>query len=116
MNPVEAKTTLEQLARGIDPETGEILAEQSPFNNPKVIRALFFAVQELDKLGGEPAPAERPVRERPQNAGRPWLEEEDKRLLEAFDAGASPKELAAKHERSKGAIDSRLIRLGRVEA
>jgi hypothetical protein len=41
MNPVEAKTTLERLARGIDPETGEIRAEQSPFNNPQVIRALF---------------------------------------------------------------------------
>jgi hypothetical protein len=116
MNPVEAKTTLEQLARGIDPETGEILAGQSPFNNPQVIRALFFAVKELDKLDGAPAPAGRAARERPENAGRSWSDEEDADLLNAFDAGVSPKDLAVKHRRTKGAIDSRLVRLGRVDA
>ncbi|OXC79329.1 hypothetical protein [Caballeronia sordidicola] len=111
MNPVEAKTTLERLARGIDPETGEVLAEQSPFNNPQVIRALFFAVKELEKL----APPARAVRERPANAGRSWSEVEDARLLKSFDAGVSPKDLAQLHGRTKGAIDSRLVKLGRVE-
>ena len=32
MNHLEAKSTLETLARGVDPATGEILSEQSPFN------------------------------------------------------------------------------------
>lgn len=114
MNPVEAKTTLERLARGIDPETGEILAEQSPFNNPKVIRALFFAVQELEKLTPAGPPA-RAVRERPENAGRSWSDVEDAKLLKSFDAGVSPKDLAQQHRRTKGAIDSRLVKLGRVE-
>jgi hypothetical protein len=111
MNPVEAKRTLERLARGIDPETGEILAEQSPFNNPQVIRALFFAVQELQKLA-QPA---RTARERPANAGRSWTDVEDAKLLKSFDAGVSPKDLAQQHGRTKGANDSRLVKLGRVE-
>ncbi|RZF26069.1 hypothetical protein EVC45_29910 [Paraburkholderia sp. UYCP14C] len=114
MNPVEAKTTLETLARGIDPATGELLPEQSPFNNPQVIRALFFAAKEIEKLV-EPDPAARAERERPKNAGRAWPPEEDEALLRDFDAGMSPKQLAAKHGRTKGAIDSRLVRLGRVE-
>ena len=42
MNPVEAKTTLEQLARGIDPETGEILAGQSPFGVVQKARFLRY--------------------------------------------------------------------------
>ncbi|MGP8432790.1 hypothetical protein ACT2FY_38030 [Paraburkholderia fungorum] len=114
MNHLEAKSTLETLARGVDPATGEILSEQSPFNNPQVIRALFFAVNELDKLI-RPDPAAKAERERPQNAGRAWPPEEDQALLRDFDAGMSPKQLAAKHGRTKGAIDSRLVRLGRVE-
>jgi hypothetical protein len=114
MNAVEAKTTLETLARGIDPATGEIFAEQSPFNNPQVIRALFFAAKELERLN-QSAPAARAERERPTNAGRSWPPEEDAALLRDFDAGMSAKDLAVKHGRTKGAIDSRLVRLGRVE-
>jgi hypothetical protein len=110
MNPVEAKTTLETLACGIDPATGEIFSEQSPFNNPQ---ALFFAAQEREKLA-QPAPPVRAARDRPENAGRSWSGEEDADLLRAFDAGVSPKDLAARHGRTKGAIDSRLVRLGRV--
>ncbi|WP_118182513.1 hypothetical protein [Paraburkholderia phosphatilytica] len=49
MNHLDAKSTLETLARGVDPATGEVLTEQSPFNNPQVIRALFLAVKELEK-------------------------------------------------------------------
>ncbi|CAH2779015.1 MAG: hypothetical protein CBARDMAM_1014 [uncultured Caballeronia sp.] len=114
MNPVEAKTTLETLARGIDPATGEILPEQSAFNNPQVIRALFFAARELEKPV-QPEPAGRAERERPKNAGRACPPEEDEALLKDFDAGMPPKQLAEKHGRTKGAIDSRLVRLGRIE-
>jgi hypothetical protein len=114
MNHLEAKSTLETLARGVDPATGEILSEQSPFNNPQVIRALFLAAKELEKLVPT-EPPRRVERERPKNAGRAWLPKEDEALLDDFDAGMSPKELAAKHGRTKGAIDSRLVRLGRVE-
>jgi len=114
MNPAEAKTTLETLARGIDPATGEIFPEQSPFNNPQVIRALFFAAKELEKLC-PPERAKKAEGDRPKNAGGSWPPEEDAALIKDFDAGMSSKDLAVKHARTKCAIDSRLERLGRAE-
>lgn len=114
MNRLEAKSTLETLARGVDPATGEILSEQSPFNSPQVIRALFFATKELEALI-QAEPTARAERERPKNAGHAWSPDEDQLLLREFDAGVSPKELAAIHGRTKGAIDSRLVRLGRIK-
>jgi len=37
----EAKSLLSALANGIDPITGEVLLDTSPYNEPRVIRALF---------------------------------------------------------------------------
>jgi hypothetical protein len=110
MDPAEAKQILEALANGVDPSTGEVFSEQSPFNHPPVIRALFCAVRELEKLG-------KPARstELPSNAGKPWSADEDARLVQAFDEGMPIKELAQQHARSKGSITSRLIRLGRLQ-
>lgn len=48
MFPQEAKSIIELLAKGIDPDSGEILPGQSVLNSPKVIRALFVAVEALD--------------------------------------------------------------------
>jgi hypothetical protein len=50
MSPNEAKSIIEALANGVDPETGEVLSAQSVFNNPQVIRALFIATNALDSL------------------------------------------------------------------
>lgn len=109
MSPTEAKQTLEALANGIDPSTGEVFAEQGPYHHPQIIRALFYAVRELEKL-------EKPARssQLPGNAGKPWSTEEDARLLQAFDEGIPVKELAERHARTKGSIESRLIRHGRL--
>lgn len=111
MSPLEAKKIIDALANGVDPETGEILPAQSTFNNPQVIRALFVAVKALDRA------AKRAERDSslPSNAGRPWPETEDKELLAIFDAGTPVKEIAAKHDRTQGAIASRLVRLGRIK-
>jgi hypothetical protein len=40
---------------------------------------------------------------------------EDARLAEDFDAEMAIAELAEKHRRSRGAIRSRLVRLGKLE-
>ncbi|RNM03213.1 hypothetical protein [Ralstonia pseudosolanacearum] len=111
MNHQKALPILQALARGIDPETGEVLVDQSPFNNVLVIRALQCAI---DSLGQKSAKGR--STERPKNAGRAWLEEEDRQLVRAFDAGMDPKELATQHGRTRGAINSRLVRLGRLSA
>jgi len=110
MSPAEAKKILEALANGIDPFTGEVLPEQGPFHHPQTIRALFCAVRELEKQ-------EKPARnaQQPGNAGKPWSTEEDESLVKAFDEGVSVKELANRHARTKGSIESRLIRHGRLQ-
>ncbi len=50
----------------------------------------------------------------PPNAGKPWNKEEDEALIRAFDAGTPIQVLATKHERTTGAITSRLLRHGRM--
>lgn len=113
MTPKEAKQVLEVLARGIDPETGEVLPQDSPVNSPHVIRALFMAVMALEQAGEKPVRAKA---EGPGNAGKSWSPEEDEKLLAAFDAGSEVSALAKAHQRTAGAIKSRLIRHGRLQA
>lgn len=109
MSPGQAKQILETLANGTHPETGEQLGGKSPFNCLPVIRALFYAVRELERV-------EKTARGRqPRNAGRSWTDEEDVSLLEAYEEGLSIKELAKSHGRTKGAIHARLLRHGRLQ-
>jgi DNA-binding NarL/FixJ family response regulator len=111
MSPLEAKKIIESLSNGIDPETGEILPEQSTFNSPQIIRALFVAGKALDSA------VKRAARNSslPGNAGRAWSDEEDKELLSIFDTGTSVKDIAERHGRTQGAIAARLVRLGRIK-
>ena len=112
MTPAEARQIVEVLANGIDPATGEVLPDDSALSNPHVIRALFIAAKALELMAA--AKPARPAAAAPGNAGKAWTEEEDHRLLAAFDGGAPVAELARTHERTTGAINSRLIRLGRL--
>ena len=112
MTPEEAKQIIDVLAAGVNPATGEVLPEDNPLNSPHVIRALFIASKALERLAGKPA---RPSAAAPGKAGKPWSEDEDKRLLVGFDAGTPVAALALAHERSSGAITSRLERLGRLQ-
>jgi hypothetical protein len=52
----------------------------------------------------------------PQKTGEPWSEDEDRKLLAAFDAGRALQELAAAHERTMGAVRARLLKYGRINA
>lgn len=47
-------------------------------------------------------------------AYEPWSEEEDEQLKREFGEGKEQKEIAATHDRQKGAIHSRLIKLGLI--
>ena len=111
MSPNEAKSIIEALANGVDPETGEVLSAQSVFNNPQVIRALFIATKALDGL----TKREQRKKTLPDKAGMAWSKLEDSELLSDFDVGRSIKDIAAKHGRTEGAISARLIRLGRIK-
>ncbi len=107
-----AREIIDTLAQGIHPVTGEAMPEDSPYNAPPVIRALFAVSQALDTAGAAPARPARPRREAPPNTGKPWSPEDDGQLRAGFDAGTPTKDLAAALGRTRWAIESRLVKLG----
>lgn len=110
MEPSEALRIIRSLADGVDPHTGEVFSDDSPYQHPQVLRALFLAVRALERFEDR----QRRKRSLPVNAGKPWNDAEEKLLCEGFDGGLMVSELAQKHRRTEGAIQSRLEKLGKV--
>lgn len=90
---------LQALAAGTDPITGEVFPAESPYNQPQIIRALFFALNKLEALAEK------------GNQGLPWNDEEDKLLTQRFGEGIRITQLVKLHSRTYGAIKARLIKL-----
>ena len=116
----EAKSVLMGLANGINPVTGELFPEDSPYNDPKIIRALFTIAQFINEAKQQKkSPSERQQDNveagRPRNAGMPWTESLKSELVMRFQAGASLAELAQYFERTHGAITSELEKQGYLE-
>lgn len=114
---------IEALANGVDPTTGEVLANESPYNNPEVIRALFSVIknwhkpikkQSEVKTTPEQKQAENIKNNLPKNAGLPWTQEQKSTLAEFFTMGESIALLAEKFGRSRGAIASELKKQGLI--
>src|SRR3954470_19074562 len=101
---------LNSLANGVHPATGEVFAADSPYQHPDTVRALFEAIRSID--GGHAA-AEQPKK----SAGTfvRWTEQEEQRLIAGFDAGKTSAELAQLHNRSRAAIEARLLKLGKID-
>jgi hypothetical protein len=98
MDQAQALALVRSLANGVDPESGEVFPPDSTYQRPQVVRALYEAAQ------------------MPVKTGQPWSEEEDRKLLAAFDAGRALQELASAHERTMGAVRARLLKYGRINA
>lgn len=111
MDLVEACENLEALAAGRDPVSGAALPPTNPLNNARVIRALYTALLHLQPQVPDPAAC----RALPARAGQSWDADKDARLVAAFDPGTRTPELAEQHQRTRGAIQSRLVRLGRLQ-
>jgi hypothetical protein len=109
MDKSEGIKILKQLADGIDPYTGEVFPEDSPYQHPQTVRALYYAVMALEGMNDKQPNLDNG----PANAGKSWDKIEDTQLITDFDSGMSIKDLALKHQRTRGAIQSRLIRLGK---
>jgi len=105
-----AREIIDTLARGIHPVNGEVMPEDSPYNEPQVIRALFTVSQALGA-----ASAAKPRRELPPNAGKPWSPEDDARLAAAFDAGQTLDQLPGLFGRTRHSVEARLVKLGRLQ-
>ena len=110
MEPSEALRIIQSLVDGVNPCTGEMFPDDSPYQQPSILRALFIAVRALERL------EERQKREQrlPENAGKSWDESEDRMLCIEFESGLTIMQLAKKHRRTSGAIQSRLEKLGKI--
>ncbi len=89
---------LQALAAGTYPTTGQVFPADSPYNQPEIIRALFFAINQLEALAEK------------GNQGISWSEE-DVLLAERFGNGIKITQLAKLHYRTYGAIKARLLKL-----
>lgn len=105
MDITRAKELLSTLADGMDPFTGELLPQNHVCNQPEMIRALHEILNAL--------PSEK-RKDLPRNAGKPWTDIEEEKLLDEFDSGMTISAIAKEHGRSKGAIESRLVNLGKI--
>jgi hypothetical protein len=105
----EALEIVRALADGIDPNTGEIFPEGTPYQHPQVIRALMTALQALEQRRNDKGYDPLPMR-----AGKAWDKAEDEQLVRDFEAGVTLVQLAKRHERTRGSIRSRLEKLGKI--
>ncbi len=115
---VEARRILAQLAAGIDPISGKAFPEASPYTHPDVVAALKFALTMRDpRRAREPRAARATPRDVPEGAsnhGKAWSAEERQRVAEAYRNNLSVKDIAAHHQRTRGAIRSELIKQGLI--
>jgi hypothetical protein len=113
MDETKSVAILSALANGVNPITGEVFSAESPYQHADVIRALYAAVERFKQV--EPTKAKtRPRPEGPSNVGKPWSDEEDRRLLAEFDRGGRPNEIAQELGRTIAGIEARLERHGRL--
>ena len=117
----KAKEIIKVLANGIDPTTGEVLPEVSPYNHPSVIRALFTVLESLKDVKKPKKTIEQKWEDninagRPKNTGFPWTDELKIEVASKFRSGASIDELSKYFERTKGAIVSELMKQGLIES
>jgi hypothetical protein len=111
-NLQRAKQVLRRLVEGIDPETGEELPKDTVLHRAEVIRVLLTSVEAVEEV------AQRANRrsQLPPSVGQRWIEEEERRLTEAFQAGQTVEVLASNHGRTVNAIEARLESLGLITA
>ena len=113
----EAQSIVKKLAEGVDPNTGEVFAPDSPYNEPRIIRALF-TVHDFVRQARKPRMSADEKRQenldlgRPRNYGMPWTDDARSQVAKGFEDGKTIEELATTHERTQGAIRAELIRQG----
>lgn len=102
------------LADGVNPITGEAYPDHSPYAEPRTLRALYAAVDLMQKE----IERERRRERLPANFGKPWVGDEDAVLEKEYDSGMPLGEIARRHQRTQSSIRLRLRleKLGKIEA
>lgn len=103
MDIEQARTIIEALADGIEPESGEVMPPGSPYQTAAVVRALHVALDALRRR-----------RNLPENAGKPWTEGQDAELRTGHGQGETVEQLARAQGRTRASIEARMVRLGLV--
>ncbi len=68
-----------------------------------------------ENAASSPEPIKQPPpKAQTRNAGKPWTELEDHKLEDEFDSHMPIAAITQEHGRTKGAIESRLVRLGKT--
>lgn len=112
--------TLQALANGVNPTTGELIPIDAPYNNPEIIRALFACLEQLkappkrSKHTPEEKQADNISKGLPRNAGMPWTDSLKQELEGDFKAGMAPSSLAEKYQRTSGSIVHELKKQGLI--
>ena len=101
-----------------------MLPNESPYNNPDTIRALFAAIAHIKNPPKKQPKIKKTIEQKqsenienglPKNAGFPWTEEQRNELAEQFKSDELLDNLAEAHGRTKGAITSELKKQGLIE-
>jgi DNA-binding NarL/FixJ family response regulator len=102
--------TIHLLANGINPITGEILPDISPYNHPEVIRALFTVLEKAKQSKGKTKKGHH----LPLNHGKAWEQAEKESVTNLFKQGITAKDIATDLQRTTGSIRSELIKQGLI--
>jgi hypothetical protein len=105
---------IDSLADGIDPATGARIPYEA-FHTAEAVRALFAASAFLRSDTAPPKSVKSAGSSTFTSAGAAWSAEEDARLGQEFDSGMTVAQIALQHGRTSGAINSRLVKIGRLD-
>ncbi|MDV6254366.1 hypothetical protein [Vibrio sp. EA2] len=99
MDQESAYPIIDALANGIDPNTGECFPDDSPYNNPDVIRALFYVLrnkptQKKHKKSLEEKQQENISKGLPKNYGLPWTDDAVEYVINQYQANVPLDEIA----------------------
>jgi len=104
----KARSVLQSLIQGLDPETGAELPKDTIVNRIEVNRSMLVAVTAMEQV------AARVLRraQLPESVGKTWTDEEERQLKAEFENSEPIPLIATKHARTIRAIEARLELLG----
>ena len=109
MDARQAANIVKKLADGQHPSTDQPL-EGTVFQETDIVRALYVALACLERA----AIQRNSTRERPRNQGKPWTAADESLLLQKFDEGMKPADLAELLGRTPAGITARLEQNNRI--
>ena len=101
---------LRALADGVNPITGDVFPETSPYAEPRTLRAIYSAVDLVQRE----VEREKRREKLPANFGKPWTEGEDATLRDHFQRGTTLTKIARMHARTQSSCRLRLEKLGLI--